>query len=282
MNFKTKIIKIEGKNLEGYFQNLVTNDIQLLKNNQALYSAMLTPQGKFLADFIILKEKSFFLIETNSQDIKEVIELFKKYDLRNSLKISIATDIETYCILYDYLPSDIKSNLDNHKIIKDNMFFMFSDPRKDKYLARIWTNRENIKNLPKTLSKKTSNQLLDLERIKKTIPDSSIDLEKQKSFILNFNFDKLNAISFNKGCYIGQENTSRQNYRGKIKYILKTVKLVEGLFPKINTVLLCNKQKVGVMKSCLENYGLALLKSDYVSEDRIISIDDSNCQIQVI
>ena len=282
MNFKTKIIKIEGKNLEGYFQNLVTNDIQLLKNNQALYSAMLTPQGKFLADFIIVKDESFFLIETNSQDIKEVIDLFKKYDLRNSLKISILTDIETYCILYDYLPSDIKNNLNNHKIIKDNMFFMFSDPRKDKYLARIWANRKNIKNLPKNLSKKTSNQLLDLERIKKTIPDSLVDLEKQKSFILNFNFDKLNAISFNKGCYIGQENTSRQNYRGKIKYLLKTVKLVEGLFPKINTVLLCNKQKIGVMKSCLENYGLALLKSDYVSEGRIISIDDSNCQIQVI
>ena len=63
MNFKTKIIKIEGKNLEGFFQNLVTNDIQLLKNNQALYSAMLTPQGKFLADFIILKDENFFLIE---------------------------------------------------------------------------------------------------------------------------------------------------------------------------------------------------------------------------
>ena len=282
MNFKTKIIKIEGKNLEGYFQNLVTNDIQLLKNNQALYSAMLTPQGKFLADFFILKDESFFLIETNSQDIKEVIGLFKKYDLRNSLKISIATDIETYCILYDYLPSDIKNNLNNHKIIKDNMFFMFSDPRKDKYLARIWANKKNIENLPKNLSKKTSNQLLDLERIKKTIPDSLVDLEKQKSFILNFNFHKLNAISFNKGCYIGQENTSRQNYRGKIKYLLKTVKLVEGLFPKINTVMLCNKKKIGVMKSCLENYGLALLKSDYVSEDNIIYIDDSNCQIQVI
>ena len=60
MNFKTKIIKIEGKNLEGFFQNLITNDIKLLENNQALYSAMLTPQGKFLADFIIIKNKSFY------------------------------------------------------------------------------------------------------------------------------------------------------------------------------------------------------------------------------
>ena len=61
MNFKTKIIKIAGKNLEGFFQNLVTNDIKLLKNNRSLYSAMLTPQGKFLADFIILEKNNFFL-----------------------------------------------------------------------------------------------------------------------------------------------------------------------------------------------------------------------------
>ena len=97
MNFKTKIIKIEGKNLEGFFQNLVTNDIKLLKNNQALYSAMLTPQGKFLADFIILEKNNFFFIETNSQNVNEIINLFTKYDLRKSLKISEEKDIKTYC-----------------------------------------------------------------------------------------------------------------------------------------------------------------------------------------
>ena len=89
MNFKTKIIKIEGKNLEVFFQNLITNDIKLLKNNQALYSAILTPQGKFLYDFIVIKEKEFYLFEINELDINNFIELVKKYDLRESLKINI-------------------------------------------------------------------------------------------------------------------------------------------------------------------------------------------------
>ena len=88
MNFKTKIIKIEGKNLEVFFQNLITNDIKLLKNNQALYSAILTPQGKFLYDFIVIKEKEFYLFEVNEQDINNFIELVKKYDLIESLKIN--------------------------------------------------------------------------------------------------------------------------------------------------------------------------------------------------
>ena len=121
-----------------------------------------------------------------------------------------------------------------------------------------------------------------MERIKNTIPDSSIDLEKEKSFILNFNFDKLNAISFNKGCYIGQENTSRQNYRGKIKYLLKTVMLVDGIFPKINTELFSEKQKIGVMKSHEEKYGLALLKVDSAKKDKILALDKINFRFKVI
>ena len=58
---------------------------------------MLTPQGKFLADFIIIKNKSFLFLETNSQNVNEIIKLFSKYDLRKSLRISEATDIKTYC-----------------------------------------------------------------------------------------------------------------------------------------------------------------------------------------
>ena len=89
MNFKTKIIKIEGKSPEDFFQNLITNDIKLLENNQALYSAMLTSQGKFLADFIIIKYKNFLFLEVNREDIEEIIRLIKKYDIRKSFKISI-------------------------------------------------------------------------------------------------------------------------------------------------------------------------------------------------
>ena len=282
MNFKTKIIKIEGKNLEGFFQNLVTNDIQLLKNNQVLYSAMLTPQGKFLVDFIILKEGDYFLIEANYKDIYEIRNLITKYDLRQDLKISFLKDINTHCIIYNDLPSDIKKDLVKFNTVKKNNSFILLDPRKNKYLARIWMNKKDIPSLPVKLTKGSSNKRLELERIKNSIPDSLIDLEKEKSFILNFNFDKLNAISFKKGCYIGQENTSRQNYRGKIKYLLNTVELIKGSFPKINTELFSEKQKVGVMKSYSEKYGLALLKVENIVKDKILTIDEQSSKLKVI
>ena len=86
MNFKTTIIKIEGKNFDVFFQNLITNDIKLLENNQALYSLMLSPQGKFLHDFIIVKEKDFFFLEVNEHEIEDLVNLIKKYDLEIALQ----------------------------------------------------------------------------------------------------------------------------------------------------------------------------------------------------
>ena len=160
--------------------------------------------------------------------------------------------------------------------------FVFFLIKENEYLARTWVCKKNIQSISKLIPQSTQNKLLELERIKKSIPDSLTDLEKEKSFILNFNFDKLNAISFNKGCYIGQENTSRQNYRGKIKYLLKTVKLVDGAFPKINTGIFCKKTKIGVMKSHLENYGLVLLKSDDSIKEQLLILDDNICKLKVI
>tara|TARA_B100000029_G_C17383143_1_gene890555 strand:+ start:119 stop:967 length:849 start_codon:yes stop_codon:yes gene_type:complete len=282
MNFKTKIIKIEGKSPEGFFQNLITNDIKLLENNQALYSAMLTSQGKFLVDFIIIKNESFLLLEVNREDVQEVIALIKKYDLRKSLKISIEEKINTYFILYKNSPKNIIDSFKKLKILKEGNDIIFLDPRKENFLLRVWSPNNYLKKLSEKFKVATSEKDLNLERIKNSIPNSSIDLEKEKSFILNYNFDALNAISYTKGCYIGQENTSRQNYRGKIKYILKTIKLIDGNFPKAHEALLVNSQKVGVMKSHVYNYGLALLRSDFYKVGYIFSLDKHHTRIQII
>ena len=92
--------------------------------------------------------------------------------------------------------------------------------------------------------------------------------------VLNYNFNELNALSFSKGCYVGQESTSRQNYRGKIKYKLKTLKILKhGSVPKIHENLFVNKQKIGVMKSKIDNYILALLRIDFVEENKEFSLD---------
>ena len=282
MNFKTTIIKIEGKNFDVFFQNLITNDIKLLENNQALYSLMLSPQGKFLHDFIIVKEKDFFFLEVNEHEIEDLVKLIKKYDLRNNFTISEEKNLSTYFILYENAPKNILGNLNICKVFKNENYTIFSDPRKENFLLRLWIRKETIKSEPEILSKTLSSNELNLERIKKTLPDSLLDLEKNKSFVLNYNFNTLSAISFTKGCYIGQENTSRQNYRGKIKYGLKTLKLLNGDVPQFNETLFVNNQKVGIMKSSSENYGLALIRIDFSGSHDKLSLDNSKTKMQLI
>ena len=282
MNFETKIIKIDGKNHETFLQNLITNDIKLLKNNQALYSAMLTPQGKFLFDFIAIEDKESIYLEVNNNNVKETIQIIKNYDIRKNFEIKHLPEIKTSVIIFQNLPLDIKRELEKNKIIRNQDFFLLSDPRKSGYLARLWYLPNNESNFLKELELNTSLEIFNLERIRNTIPDSSIDLEKDKSFILNYNFDSLHAVSFQKGCYIGQENTSRQNYRGKIKYKLKTLELIEGVFPKLNEEIVVDEKKIGIMKSSVSKYALALLRSDFSCQNKIFSIKDCQSKIKLI
>ena len=146
----------------------------------------------------------------------------------------------------------------------------------------MWNLTNNESNFLKKLELNTSLEIFNLERIRNTIPDSSIDLEKDKCFILNYNFDSLHAVSFQKGCYIGQENTSRQNYRRKIKYKLKTLELIEGVFPKLNEEIVVDEKKIGIMKSSVSKYALALLRSDFSCQNKIFSIKDYQSKIKLI
>ena len=77
-----------------------------------------------------------------------------------------------------------------------------------------------------------------------------------------YNFESINAVSFDKGCYIGQENTARQKYRGNKKYALQTIEILKGPIPKLNEDIFYNKTKIGTMKSRLDNLCLCLIRND--------------------
>ena len=123
---------------------------------------------------------------------------------------------------------------------------------------------------------------LELHRIKRGIPNSELDLEKNKSFILNFNFDEINAVSFNKGCYVGQENTAKQKYRGKLKYKLRVLRLSSGKFPEINENIRVSEKKIGVMKSFTNEFGLALLRTDLPEMGSAVEINDNLATVSIL
>ena len=98
-NNNTKILKVSGKNLDVFFQNLITNDINYLKKQKSVYTCILSPQGKFLNDFFILEKDKSFYIEINKSEIDEFSNVLKKYDLRKTLDIRIQHKLQTIVVL---------------------------------------------------------------------------------------------------------------------------------------------------------------------------------------
>ena len=123
---------------------------------------------------------------------------------------------------------------------------------------------------------------IEEKRIFLKIPNSEKDLIYNKSFILNYNFENINSLSFNKGCYIGQENTARQKFRGTQKYSLQRIKIIDGMAPKLNEDIFYNNLKIGTMKSSSAEFCLCLIRNDTIKNDTNQITTDTNFTFKIL
>ena len=276
-NTNTKIIKVHGKNIDIFFQNIITNDINDLNVENPLYTAMLSPQGKYLYDFIILKEKNFFLLEANTNVVNSLIDEIKRYDIRNDISLELQENFITKVIIKENLTKNYIEKIKKRRVYKEDSFLFFLDPRSKDFLYRFWLNNTstNLLNFSEALE-------VEKKRILNKIPNSELDLTYNKSFILNYNFENINALSFNKGCYIGQENTARQKFRGTQKYSLKSIKVISGTMPDLNEDIFYKKVKVGTMKSSCNDIGLCLIRKDAAKNNADLLKTDKNCILKIL
>ena len=276
-NTNTKIIKVHGKNIDNFFQNIITNDINKLNSENPIYTAMLSPQGKYLYDFFILKEENFFLLEANTNTVNSLIGEIKKYDIRNDISIELQENFYTKVIIKENLIKDYLEKINKKKVYKKESFLFFLDPRSKDFLYRFWFYKKSS-----NLLNFSGNTEVEKKRILNIIPNSELDLVYNKSFILNYNFENINALSFNKGCYIGQENTARQKFRGTQKYSLKSIKVISGTMPDLNEDIFYKKVKVGTMKSRCNDIGLCLIRKDVAKNNANLLKTDKNCILKIL
>lgn len=195
------MITLEGSECKNFLQGLITNDVNKLGENTLLYSAMLNSQGRFLYDFFIFEDSSKLLLDCAKSKRSELIEKLKFYKLRSKVEIQENNEFE---ILYSQFYPKAEPQFS-----KTNLIFL--DPRSKDLGYRIYARSGHD---IKTSNEKT---LYDYNRIKLSIVDGQYDLAYEKSFILEFGFDDLNAIDYDKGCYIGQELTARTHHTGQIR-----------------------------------------------------------------
>ena len=249
-NTKSKFLEISGEDSISFIQNLITNDINQSQENHFLYSCLLTPQGKFIADFFIFKQNYKFIFEIHEKYYETLIKKLNLYKLKSNIII------ETIDSMYSYVIFDKINPVDNCVIFDD-------DPRSGKIGKKLITDSRSleIKEKVNEINEEKYHEIL----IKNNVPYSPYDLQENKSLLLENNFDNINAISWDKGCYIGQEITARMKYRALLKKKLYALKIISG---KINVgdKIIENEYNLGEVISKSNQYLFCMLKIEKIKE----------------
>ena len=213
------IIYVSGDNVKNYLQNIITNDINKVNNTYSCFSSILSPQGKYLFDFIIIKYKHGYILDCESKQIQELINKLNIYKLNSKVEIlNLSNEFQVAVISNEkFLTLDNAKNFEgNTTTYRDDPFFI--DPRNKKLGARVIINLEklylSIKKLK--LTPTDPNRYYELSH-KLGIVQVNTKKLQEKAFGLECNFDKLNGIDFKKGCFVGQENTARMKLKNKIR-----------------------------------------------------------------
>ena len=230
---------VQGSEAKAFLQGLITNDMGLLDSRPMIYGCLLSPQGKFQHDFFIHKEGPdvFFLDCEGGEHASSLAKKLTMFKLRSDVSVDCMTDINVIA------GTDTKP--DSAMI----------DPRLEDLGWRDYSE---------TLSAKDEDHIYEQHRITLGVPDGSKDMIRDKSTIIESWLHKLNAVSFKKGCYMGQELVARMYYRGLAKKHLYPVKLNDLYQPEQGENIKTSDGKLaGEMRSSSGHYGIALIKDKF-------------------
>ena len=239
------LLYVSGEDCKEFLQNIVTNNINKVDEKNSCYSALLTPQGKYLYDFNILKHKSGYFLDCEKKNIDNLFKQLNLYKLRSKVEIlNLSNEFVIAVISKERFLEMENSNSNAGCTIKFREDNIFLDPRNIELGARLVTNLEKL-----YLSlKKLGLQSADKKEYYKLsheigIPQNNTDKLQNKLFGVECNFDELNAIDFKKGCYVGQENTARIKLKDKLSKRLLPIEVIEGDLE--DDVIVFEKDEIG-------------------------------------
>jgi hypothetical protein len=249
---------------------VITNDINKLNESNSLYSALLTPQGKYLYDFFILKHEKNYLIDCESKTAENLLSCFQKYKLNANIEFKNITSDNSVAIITYKKFQQIQKN--------DVVDIVFSDPRTNLMGARIISKLEKLNLAIKKLGLKLTDQEQYFEIAHALgLPIKGLENLQNQIFALELNFEEEKGIDFNKGCYIGQENTSRMKLGNKLRRRLLPLK-TSGKLRDGSEIFFKNKVIGKVMISKPKAFGLIKLYDPNIESflDEDLKCDNSN------
>jgi len=254
-------ISIKGEDSIDFIQNIISNDIKKVADNNCIFASLLTPQGKFLFEFIIFKTKNIFFIECNSELTKELFNKLYNYKLRSKVEIKIEDNLISIDIPFVKFQS---LNINKSNLINYKNYLIFEDPRIKNTLARAIIEQSKIKEFLNDLNIELSNEkyLLEKKLFEVGVPSKNIQKLQNQLFSLEANFLELNGIDQKKGCYIGQENTARMHLKNKVNKRLFAIQTTNGKVKEGQKINLGNEEIGKVLIDDLFPFALVKINKD--------------------
>ena len=279
---KRGVILVSGEDAKVFLQNIITNDINKVSYKNSIFSALLTPQGKYLNEFFIIQNVKGYLLDCSENSTGELIKDLSKYKLRSKVEIE---DFSTEFVIgvindskFKELQGDLKSN-ENTITYRDTPIFL--DPRNKDLGARIISPLEKLY----LTIKKLNLNIIDGKEYyslahKLGVPEKGLINLKDQLFGLEANFEMLQAIDFQKGCFVGQENTARMKLKNKLRRRLLPMSSSKKL--NIGDEITFNDIKIG--KILIDQpYPFGLIKvfepnlEDF--KDKVLLANNKECKI---
>jgi len=276
------ILFINGLDAKEFLQNLVTNDINKVDNSNSCFASLLTPQGKFLFDFLIVKHKNGYFIDCEKKQADNLFKKFNIYKLRSKVEImNLSNEFVIAAFSYEKFMS--------FKEAKDILGYTFKyredpiilDPRHKKLGGRLIINLEKLYLSLKKLDLKSAEPSEYYKFSHELgIPQRNMDKLSDKLFGIECNFEELNGIDFKKGCYVGQENTSRIKLKNKLSKRLLPIQLIKGNL-KEGASIFNNENEVGkVLINNDQPFGLIKYLSDHFNHEAEFRSENATFKIK--
>lgn len=232
------VLEVVGPDRAAFLQGLVSNDVTHIASGEAVWAALLTPQGKWLADFFVIDFGGAFLLDAERAAVPGLVQRLTRFRLRSKVTLRDASaDWHVHAVWGGDAGMEGLAG---------------RDPRLPEAGWRFLS--------PVPIPGDATAEDYDRHRLALGLPDGSKDMDSEKSVLLEAGFDELHGVSWSKGCYMGQELTARTRYRGLVKRRLVPVE-VEGPLPARGTIMTdANGAEAGEMRSGRDGLGLALVR----------------------
>ena len=254
------ILYINGADTKEFLQNIISNDINKVNEVNSCFASLLSPQGKFLFAFIVVRHKSGYFIDCEKSQSEALFKQLNAYKLRSKVEImNLSNEFVVAAFNREKFLKFEGAKDTPGNTIKYREDSILLDPRNKNLGARLIINLEKLYLSLKKLELKNSS-INDYYQLSHELGIAQKDMNKlqNKLFGIECNFDELNGIDFQKGCYVGQENTARIKLKNKLSKRLLPIEIIEG---ELNQDDLIYNSNFEVGKVLINNeYPFALVK----------------------